>query len=899
MAKKPSRLDETLPALCGEFCGRNHDRIAMQIRQGEGYRRLTYQQIGQQIEALSTALVEQEVRPGDRVAIVAENRPEWAIAYFGIVAAGATAVPLDIQMNKGELETFLAASKSRMIFATARTWPVIMDLPFRPALVSLDRANGAGNLTLEELVERGGKSRGARPMVAPDDVASLLYTSGTTGKPKGVLLTHRNLVSNARALAESGLAGAEDNFLAVLPLHHTYPFMVSLLVPLWLGARVTFLQSLKGPDLVQCLREAQVTFLVGVPQIFAMVRRAIFEEIGRRPPPVRLGAHGLLVLADVARERVGVNLGKLFFASIHQRFGTSLRLLCSGGARLDPEVARDLFRLGFTLLEGYGLTETAPVVTFNPIARPKIGSVGIPIPGVEVRIEKTEAEEFGEVMVRGANVMKGYDGNPEATAEAIHEGWFHTGVLGYLDRDSYLFLTGRTKELIVTAGGKNINPEELEARYQASPAIAELCLVGTESTREGGEELHAVVVPDFECLKALKVGDIRGHIKDELTRIGRTLSPYQRVAGLSVVKEPLPRTRLGKIQRYQVAAMLGERAQGLEEKSPLSPADQELLQTDTARAVLEALAPLVPGRGAIRLDDYLDLDLGLDSLRWLEWVAALEARYGPLPDSFADDIVTVREAIEKLAALVYAPAQGGVPGQRAWRDILDLEPSPVVRDALQFSPPVHHRAMVEVARFILRLVLRTVFRLRVSGLEHLPPEGPYLLAGNHVSHIDPFVVLASLPSGLFANCFTLGWQPYFSDVVSSWIARVSHIIPVGGDAPLVLTLQASAAVLRRKRILLIFPEGQRALDGRLQSFKRGVGVLACELGVPVLPVWIEGTFRVLPAGARWPQAHPIALRFGESVRMTSSQIDRWRQEERDPYKESAMLIREAVLRLGL
>ncbi len=314
---------------------------------------------------------------------------------------------------------------------------------------------------------------------------------------------------NAKALAQSGVGSAEDRFLAILPLHHAYSFMVTGLVPLLLGAQITFLPSLKGPALLECMREARITFLVGVPQVFAMVRRRILEGINRRPMPVRLLAQLLLAFAGVVRRHTTVNLSRLLFATVPRQFGPSLRLLVSGGARLDKEVARDLFCLGFTLLEGYGLTETAPVVTFTPLAKPKLGSVGEPIPGVEVRVVKPDAAGVGEVGRQRSERNARYDANPQATADAIRDGWFCTGDLGYLDQDGALFLTGRAKELIVTARGKNIVPEEIEAHYQLSPAIGEICIVGAVRAGKGGEGLHAVVVPNFEYVKTLRIVDIR------------------------------------------------------------------------------------------------------------------------------------------------------------------------------------------------------------------------------------------------------------------------------------------------------------------------------------------------------------------------------------------------------
>ncbi len=281
-------LPKTIPQAFDATCRQAFDRIAMQIKQGDGYRKYTYEQVAQQVHCLANALIRQGLRPGDRVAIVTENRPEWVIAYLGILAAGGTAVPLDIQLSSRDLGALLARSGSRMVFASSRTWSLIQDLPSRPMAVGLDPVGDPDVVGFDQLVSQQGIEPVDHVKVDPDDVASLLYTSGTTGEPKGVLLTHRNFVSNAQALTMSGLAGSDDNFLVILPLHHTYPFMTACLVPLMLGAKMTFLQSLKGPDLIQCLQETQITMLVGVPQVFAMVRRAIFDQLSRRPRPIRV-----------------------------------------------------------------------------------------------------------------------------------------------------------------------------------------------------------------------------------------------------------------------------------------------------------------------------------------------------------------------------------------------------------------------------------------------------------------------------------------------------------------------------------------------------------------------------------------------------------------------------------
>lgn len=890
-------LPDTITEAVFAVARRAPERVAMQIKQEHAYRQCTYKQLVEQVEDIAAALICHDLRPGGRVAIVAENRPEWMIAYLGIVAAGGTAVPLDIQLNSGDLARLLARSDAQLVFVSATTWPLLKNAGLSLIVVAFDPLQDAGCLVLDEWVRAGRASSMEKPRVSPENVAALLYTSGTTGEPKGVRLTHRNLLSNAKALAQSGLGSAEDRFLAILPLHHVYPFMVTGLAPLLLGAQTTFLPTLKGPLLLQCLREAQITFLVGVPQVFAMIRRGIAERINGRPMPVRLFTKLLLAVSGAARRYATLNLGRLLFATVHYQFGPSLRLLVSGGARLDPDLAQYLFCLGFTLLEGYGLTETSPVVTFTPLAKPKIGSVGMPIPGVEVRIVNPDAAGVGEVTVTGPNVMQGYDANPQATAEAIRDSWFYTGDLGYLDQEGYLFLTGRAKELIVTAGGKNIVPEELETQYQRSPAIGEICIVGVARAGEGGEGLHAVVLPNFDYIKTLKIVDIRQEIKTELTRIGLTLPSYKRISGLTIVTTPLPRTRLEKIQRYRVTAMVQTAGEATEPSQPLSAADRALMETEMACRIVRTLQPFVEKERRIVPGDHLDLDLGFDSLRRVELVSALERSFGRMPDSLAHEVMTVRELIERVSDLTHDEAGAG-GGVQSWSDILKAEPPGELRNMLLTPPAWSHRLLGSFVRTVLELGFHVGFHLRVIGAEHLPLEGSFLMAANHTSFLDPFVIMAATPATVFGRLYSIGWQAYFRGALMQWIARVGRVIPLGMEASLVPALQAAAFVLRQGRDLLVFPEGERSVDGTLNPFRPGIGILACELGVPVIPIWIDGTFHAWPVGARWPRRHPISLVVGPPVIVTQELIGQWRRQGRDPYRAATQAIREAIVALA-
>lgn len=888
-------IPETIAEAVCSVARRAPERIVMQIKEEHGYRRCSCKQLIEQVEGITSGLLRDELRRGDRVALLSENRPEWLVAYLGIVGAGCTVIPLDVQLPVQDLEVLLKRSGTRLVFVSATTWPLLSQCDLPLTCVSFDPVQDARCQVVSSW-ECAARQDVVRQKALPGDVAAILYTSGTTGEPKGVCLTHRNLLSNCEAMVQTGLPNADDRFLAILPLHHAYPFMATGLVPLMLGAHITFLPTLKGPLLVQCLREAGITILVAVPQVLAMMRRGIAEGIDRRPRAIRRLIGLLMKLSAFVRGRVGINLGRMLFASVHDRLGPSLRCLVSGGARLDPDVDQYFFCLGFTLLEGYGLTETSPVVTFTSPAIRKIGSVGVPIPGVAVRIMNQDSAGVGEVAVCGPNVMQGYDANPQATAAAIRDGWFYTGDLGYLDRDGYLFLTGRAKELIVTAGGKNIVPEELEAQYERSPAIGEICILGVARAGEGGVALHAVVLPNFEYMKQLKVGDVRQLVKTELSIIGRTLPSYQRISGLTIVRTPLPRTRLEKLQRHRVVDMIKITEAPADSAVPLSAADHALLQTEVARSVLRILGLFVAEKRPILLNDHLDLDLGFDSLRRVELVSALEQSFGRLPESLAHEVVTVRELIGQVRDASRKQTET-IRGAQSWGEILQSEPPGELRDAVLAPRTWSQRLFLSGMRALMRLGFLTGFRLRVTGTEHLHQESPCLLAANHLSILDPFVIMVSVPANMLERLYCIGWQAFFRGAFPRWVARAGRVIPVGFEASLVPALQAGALVLRQGRHLLVFPEGQRSVDGVLDEFRPGIGILACEIGVPVIPIRIDGTFDAMPIGSSWPRLHPISLEIGAPVRVTQELVNRWRSEGREPYLAATDMIRNAIVGL--
>jgi long-chain acyl-CoA synthetase len=735
--------------------------------------------------------------------------------------------------------------------------------------------------------------------VESDALASILYTSGTTGTPKGVMLSHGNFLANAESVMAFQLVNAQDNLLSVLPLHHAFPFTVQLIL-LFTGARITFPPSLKAPDLLACMHETGVTALVAVPQLFYLLHKGIFEQIGKRPLVLRVLLRLLLRLSGLLRSG-GINLGRLVFGQVHRRFGGKIRIMASGGARLDPVIAQDFLALGFTLTEGYGLTETAPVVAFNPLKRVRPGSVGVPLPGVEVRVVDPDAEGVGEIAIRGPNVMRGYYQLPEATAHVMRDGWFLSGDLGYLTSDGYIVITGRAKEVIVLSSGKNIYPEEIEEQYLKSAYIKEICLVPQTSDRAGAavEGLLALLLPDLDVFRAKGLTNIAETIRWDMENVGRDLPAYKRPTGLRIIKEGFPRTRLGKIQRHLVLQRFrGELAEDERPAHAEIPAEAELAaQADeVGRSVLAYLREATK-KPAVRLDDNLELDLGLDSLARVEMLVALETLLDVKIPEAAAELFTVREVIENLRAL-----RSGGSGVRAterrrgWNEIL-AETPPEVAALVEASSGRSATLITGFSRGVCIAVLRGIYGQKVAGLENVPSAGPFILVANHCSYFDAFILATALPYPVAQQVFYLGFEWFFRNRVLAWWARGVRVIPVDMDNYLVRALQASARILRDGKILCLFPEGERSADGQVRPFRKGTGILVRELRIPVLPAHIAGAFEAWPRGRTWPRRHPIRVRFGPIVPSTEL-LEGDGPRGADDAETVALRLRERVIALG-
>lgn len=841
-------------------------RTAIEVQRKDALESFTYARLREMAERTAAWLAMIGVGPGERCAILADNDAHWCAAYLGVLRRGAIAVPLDTAYKPHQVETLLRDSGARVFFTTPPYLETVRagrSAAGSDCGVVLLHGQADDTVSFEGMVSA---RMPAPPLPAcpsgDDDPAVILYTSGTTSDPKGVVLTHANLLAERAGAFEIVRVDERDCILGVLPLFHALAQMANLLLPFSIGARVVFLETVNTTELLRALRERGVTIFACVPQFFYLIHQRVMSQVGKAGF-LRRSLFRAMLAMNAATRRGGVNLGPVLFRRVHAVLGGRMRLMVTGGSRFDPEIGADLYRLGFNILQGYGLTETSGAATLTRPGDPALDTVGPPLPGNEIRIAASEpsggdeTSGDGEVLIRGPVVMKGYFNRPDATAAALRDGWLHTGDLGRIDAEGRLSITGRRKELIVLSSGKNIYPEEIESVYRkASALIRDICVLGVSRPDEpAAERLYAVVVPDEQFLRERKIANVGDLMRFEMEGASVHLPHHKRVLGYEIWMDPLPRTSTGKLKRFEIERRV--KASGEARTSPAGPritsADEEWLARPEVAPIVDSLRKVTKRGGAVLPDASLELDLGLDSMERVELMTALEHQTGAdIPEDVMQRLYTVRELVDAL--LAHQTGTGGGHATRSW-DAL-LAPEACDAEALRpwLTPHVLVPGVLFLALKLARLVLRPGVRLTVSGLEHLPARGPYLICPNHQSYLDPFFLTAALPYRIVRQLFFVGASEYFEMPITRWLARQINLAPVDPDASLVSAMQVGACGLRGGRVLVLFPEGERAIDGTVRNFKKGAAILAQHVEVPIVPVGIEGIY------ALWPRNRPLNWR---------------------------------------
>lgn len=523
----------TIKQLLEEKAQKQPALTAFQMKDDTDYRKITFSRTKEISNNLQSALQAFGVGRGDRVALISENRPEWAISFLAITSMGAVVVPLDAMLRKEEILPLLEDSEPKAILLS------------RTYLEYVKGTKVEGRTIFMEEFDKLPSAENREPIVVNlEDLASIVYTSGTTGTPKGVMLTHKNIMSDVIATASLFDIGPGDNFLSVLPLHHTFETTAGFLAPFYKGSCITYAESLKSYVLLSHMQKAGITVMCGVPLLYQLFFDGIMREVEEKK--LKQAFDFLFAVSRFFKAVIGFNIGRILFKTVHKKFGGKIRFFVTGGAAIDPQILKSFDLMGFTVLQGYGLTESAPVLACCTLKTNKIGSVGKALPGVEIKIQGMDP--VGEILAFGPNIMKGYYKRKDLTREIIDpSGWLHTGDIGYLDEEGHLYITGRSKDVIVTASGVNVYPEELEFLLKKITEIKEVCILGTkvkEGLRKGTEEVVAVVFPNEG------VGEKQ--VKDAIQVFNKGLADYKRIARVIVRKEELPKTRLLKIKKFAV-----------------------------------------------------------------------------------------------------------------------------------------------------------------------------------------------------------------------------------------------------------------------------------------------------------------------------------------------------------
>jgi long-chain acyl-CoA synthetase len=828
-------------------------RVALRIERGKREEIYTYADVRELACRVGVFLLGQGVAAGERVILLGKNAPEWSMAYFGILKAHGTAVPVGHESSISELVNVARASGAVGLLIGDDLLDKLGDglakafadagLPAK--IWGFTEAFALPDLAVE--TELGAKL--ARRQ-SPDAVASLIFTSGTTGKPKGVMLTHRNFMFMVSELSKIFEFGVTDGMLSVLPLSHTFEFTTGLLTPMSRGAQITYLPELTGESISNALKKGHVTAIVGVPALWDLLRRRLFQRFADKSAILEAFMKLIANANFELRSRTGVDLGVLLFLPVHEGFGGRIRYLISGGSALPVDVMKAFYGMGFNFFEGYGLTETSPVLSVtSPKAKPIAGSVGQPLPGIEVKLAEPDATTgVGEVIARGRNVMAGYWEDPEATASAIRDGWFYTGDLGRFDDKGNLYLVGRSKDVIVDANGKNVYPDEIEDLYRDNPFIKELSVVGVSDGI--GEQVACAVVPDLDHEPALSRAEVQARIEEHFRKISADLPIWKRVRAVHLWDGDLPKTSKRSVKRREVAAEIARlRRKSEETTGALAVAGGDRGQVSW---LLETVATV---SGRRRADVHLGSrfgELGFDSLMYAELWSALDTAGVTLPESV--DVTTLGTLAELNEILARGP--------------LAVARDRVERATLAGDDEIHVPSAVSSAGkrglgWAQRMFYKQVLDTKVKGESHIPQHTNFIVAANHASHLDMGAIKVALGDA-GRDLTSLAAADYFfrNRYRRAYFKHFTNLVPMERSGSIRKSLDTAHDVLKRGRSMAVFPEGTRSVTGEMAEFLPSLGYLALRAEVGILPAHIAGSFQALPKGEAVPRARDLTVSFG-------------------------------------
>lgn len=832
---------------------RHATRVAMRIERDGHKEQYTYADLRELATRAAAFLASQGVRPNDRVMLLSHNAPEWGMTYFGVLKAGASCIPVDAESSTDEILNFARAGDAAAIIISEKLEKEHLDLRQRFANEGLPTRvwTFSDVFALSEEETEQDRITLLPQRVQAQTVASIIFTSGTTGHPKGVMLSHRNFTSMVSMLSSVFDMSTSDGVLSVLPLHHTFEFSTGFLTPLSRGAQITYLPELTSDALARAIKNGHVTGMVGVPALWELLHRRIKNKLNERSDWIGKTADLLIQGNSWLRDNISLNLGPVIFYPIHEGLGGRIRYFISGGSALNEKVQKDFQGLGFNILEGYGLTEAAPVLTVTrPEHRMLTGCVGKPLPGVEVKIAEPDPSGVGEVIARGPNVMLGYYADEESTRSTLVDRWLYTGDLGRIDDDGNLYLVGRSKEIIVDTNGKNVYPDELEELYADSPYVKELSVVGLPDGI--GEKVACLVVPDDGYDIALSRDELRRRVEEHFREVSASLPYFKRVKVLHFTDIELPRTATRKVKRREVVDYL--KKLDSEQKAGLPEAISETAASEASWLINIVASVTNRPREEILLNSRLS-DLGFDSLMFVELATAIENAGGVIsaPERF-NEIQDVNELVNVVGKRTPGTSrtEGHSRSDQARKGEDEIYIPSLVR-------VIGNKGLDVVQRAFYDYFLQT----RYEGRSNIPAHTNFLVAANHCSHLD--MGLTKMALGEFGkDLVALAAADYFFDnkYKRAYMENFTNLVPMERTGSLRQSLRHARSFLDRGYNALIFPEGTRSLSGKMADFKPIVGYLALASRVGILPVYLHGTYEAMPKGSSIIKSREIGARIG-------------------------------------
>jgi long-chain acyl-CoA synthetase len=827
----------------------NYTRPCMYIKRDGEYQTWTYEDFFKDINRLSSALKKHKYQKNDKIIVIGDNTPEWVITWHcGFIAGGIT-VPVDPNLPANEIREIIIQSSPKFVFCSKGYQKLFEEIlnenNLKFTIVITEPKYMGQQKSFYEFICEGDSSFNAfETQFNPDDIALLIFTSGTTGKAKGVMLAQKNLTAISLYAIPRMKVFPGDTMLAVLPLHHVFGACACLAGALGGGLNIVLIPTVKGSLILEGLRDKNASILPAVPKLLQVFYNNIKQNVKSKGITVRILFAFLKFLSITLGSFLGHKFRKKLFSTVHKNFGGKLDIIISGGAAIQRNIFIGLKLMGFRIVEGYGLSETFGAITLCPVDDARIGSVGIPLEENEVKISNPNESGIGEVCFKGINVFAGYYNNPELTKKAFDEnGWFYTGDLGKVDKDGFIYLSGRCKDVIVLESGKNVYPDELEDYYSQSEIIEE---IGIFSAKHNNKEIAAaLIVPKEKIRKNHTVLEAKEIIRNEILLLSRNLPSYKKISDFEIIYEPLPRTTTKKLKKHELREIYysikeaNKTKKHIKIKKEISAAEKNIMETEEYRLISSIAVQLANKNENIIYPPFADLEteFEFDSIKKIEFICEIEQKFKiTIPDEAIINLNTIGDTYLIVTDLL--TTQKITPEKDSFFNIKQR----IFNSNISVSYPSRvSSALNNTFSFITLITLKNIFNIKIIGNNNFPQNQPLIFCSNYQSNIDPYLIFNSLPDNIRKKTYIVAQKEFIQ--FAGFGFSPSNIINLKSKNDPVYILKVSVSILNDGNNILVFPESGKTITGEIRQFKSGIGLILLEkINANVIPIRIKGTF---------------------------------------------------------